>query len=249
MLLSTCVSQMVLLLLGASGEPSKSRRRYRHRRRGSLWLKVGHGGTLDKSAEGVLVIGIGEDCKKLTTFLHNVDKGYTVTGKLGVATDTLDGSGKVTEEKPWDHVTKQDVEKVLADFRGEVTQVPPLYSALKFAGKRFSDRAREASAQGEVCEATPEPRKVTIHSLTLTDFNAPHFTIEVLCGSGTYMRSLVRDIGTKLGTVAHTEHLCRTQHGPFSLDDALPQSKWTVADIETAIGRTSGMLTKKRASE
>ena len=195
------------------------------------------------------MIGIGEDCKKLSTFLHNVDKGYTVTGKLGEATDTLDGSGEMMEEKPWEHVTKEDMEKVLDTFRGEITQVPPLYSALKVGGKRFSDRAREASSQGVACDVSPEPRKVVIRSLTLVNFNPPHFTMEVMCGSGTYMRSLVRDIGTKLGTVAHTEHLCRTQHGEFSLDDALPRSKWTVTEIESAIERWSRTLTKKRRNK
>lgn len=192
------------------------------------------------------MVGIGEDCKKLSTFLHNVNKGYTVTGKLGVATDTLDGTGDVTEEKPWEHITRQDLEKVLVDFHGEVTQVPPLYSALKVGGKRLSDRAREASAQGKACDVAPQPRQVTIHSISLTEFNPPHFTVKVLCGSGTYMRSLVRDIGTKLGTVAHMEHLHRTQHGPFSLDDALCKSKWTVSDIQSAIDNSSSKVTKKQ---
>ena len=209
-------------------------------------MKVGHGGTLDKSAEGVLVIGVGEDCKKLSSFLHNVDKEYTVTGRLGVATDTLDGSGSVTEEKLWEHVTKQDLETALVDFQGEIAQVPPVYSALKFEGKRMSDHAREASELGAACDLTPKSRQVTIHSLTLTDFNPPCFTIEVSCGSGTYMRSLVRDIGIKLGTVAHMEYLCRTRQGPFSLEDALCQSKWTVADIEVAIDRSCSKLTKKK---
>lgn len=206
---------------------------------------MGHGGTLDKSAEGVLVIGLGKDCKKLSSFLHKVYKGYTVTGVLGVATDTLEEYGNVTEEKPWEHVTKQDLEKVLVDFQGEIVQVPPLYSALKSGGIRFSDRAREASVQGMVCDVTPEPRQVTIHSLTVTDFNPPRFTIKVSCGSGTYMRSLVRDIGTKLGTVAHLEYLCRTQQGPFSIEDALCQSKWTVSDIEAAIEKCGTKLIKK----
>ena len=206
---------------------------------------MGHGGTLDKFAEGVLVIGLGKDCKKLSSFLHKVDKGYTVIGVLGVATDTLERSGNVTEEKPWEHVTKQDLEKVLVNFQGEIMQVPPLYSALKSGGKRFSDRAREASAQGIECDVTPEPRQVTIHSLAVTDFNPPRFTIEVSCGSGTYMRSLVRDIGTKLGTVAHIEYLCRTHQGPFSIVDALCQSKWTVSDIGAAIERNHSKLTEK----
>ena len=227
-------------------KPEKTRRRWHKRSlRNSPWLKVGHGGTLDKSAEGVLVVGIGDDCKKLSTYLHSVDKSYTVTGRLGIATDTLDGSGEVTEERSCDHVMKEDLAKTLVDFEGEISQVPPLYSALKHGGKRFSDRAREAAGQGASCDITPEPRQVTIHSIRLTEFNSPHFTIEVSCGSGTYMRSLIRDIGSKLGTVAHTEHLVRTQHGPFCLEDALPESKWTLSDISSAIERCSSKITKK----
>ena len=191
------------------------------------------------------MIGVGEDCKRLSTFLHDVDKGYTVTGKLGVATTTLDGSGEVTEEKPWEHISKENLEKALVDFQGEISQVPPLYSALKVDGKRLSDHAREASARGVECEVMPQARVINIHSISLTEFNPPHFTIEVLCGSGTYMRSLVQDIGTKLGTVAHTVHLCRTQHGLFTLEDALCKSKWTISDIESAIDRSSTKLTKK----
>ena len=194
------------------------------------------------------MVGVGEDCKKLATFLHDVDKGYTVTGRLGVATDTLDGSGDVTEEKPWEHVTKEEIVKVLVDFEGEITQIPPLYSALKCGGKRFSDRAREATAQGSACDVSPQPRQVTVHSVSLTQFNPPHFTIKVSCGSGTYMRSLIRDIGTKLGTVAHTVHLIRTEHGPFSLEDALTESKWTLTDISVAIDRSAGKIAKKTTS-
>ena len=180
----------------------------------------------------------------MSGFLHNVDKGYTVTGKLGTATNTLDGSGEVTEEKPWEHITKEDLEKVLIEFQGEISQVPPLYSALKVGGKRLSDHAREASAQSAECVVTPQPRVVNIHSINLTEFKPPHFTVEVLCGSGTYMRSLVQDIGTKLGTVAHMEHLCRTKHGSFSLEDALCKSKWTIPEIEAAIDKHSNKLTK-----
>lgn len=202
---------------------------------------------MDKPAEGVLVIGVGEDCKKMSVFLHDVDKGYTVTGKLGMATDTLDAAGEVTEEKPWQHVTKEDLEKVLVEFQGEVSQVPPLYSALKVDGKRLSDHAREASAQSAECVVTPQPRIVKIHLINLTEFKPPHFTVEVLCGSGTYMRSLVRDLGTKLGTVAHMEHLCRTKHGPFLLEDALCRSQWTVPEIEAAIDKHSSKLTKIRS--
>ena len=235
---------MIQLILG--DDSAKPRGRYWHRRasRKSSWLKIGHGGTLDKPAEGVLVIGIGEDCKRMSAFLHDVDKGYTVTGKLGTATNTLDGSGEVTEERPWQHITKEDLEKVLIEFQGEISQVPPLYSALKVGGKRLSDHAREASAQSAECVVTPQPRVVNIHSINLTEFKPPHFTVEVLCGSGTYMRSLVRDIGTKLGTVAHMEHLCRTKHGHFSLEDALCKSKWTIPEIEVAIDKHSNKLTK-----
>ena len=190
-------------------------------------LKVGHGGTLDKDAEGVLVIGVGEDCKKLQNFLQG-EKEYDAIGRLGVATDTLDSSGTVVEEKPWGHVTKVDLLNTLKKFQGEQLQTPPVISALKVRGRRMSDLAR----MGKTSDIEPKPRAITISKLELVDFSPPAFRIIVACSKGTYIRSLISDIGKSLRTVAHVKYLCRTKQGKqFYLENALSQEEWTVERI------------------
>ena len=202
--------------------PAKARQRGRR-------IKVGHGGTLDKSAEGVLVIGIGDDCKKLHHYLHG-DKTYVAMATLGQSTDTCDREGTVTKEKPYDHVTREKLEEVLETFKGEQEQTPPLFSALKFDGKRASDLARE----GKTVDMSEKKRTVTISDIKLLSFASPDFKISVSCSSGTYVRSLVRDIGNKLETVAVLSGLTRTQQGIFAVSEALPQDRWTADDIAAA---------------
>lgn len=191
-------------------------------------LKVGHGGTLDKQAEGVLVIGIGEDCKRLRQFLLG-DKCYECIGELGRSTDTYNTEGSITSEKPFTHIQIEDFENVLKTFQGDVMQIPPVYSAIKRGGKRLSDLARQG-----VC-VSPPPRLVTIHSISLLSLQLPHFSLSVSCSSGTYIRSLIHDIGQKLGSAAHMVYLCRTKQGPFLEENALREHKWTVDDIGRAI--------------
>lgn len=212
---------------------------------GRPWLKVGHGGTLDKFAEGVLVIGVGQDCKKLGVYTTNTTKGYEVTCELGKVTDTLDVNGKVVEEALWDHVGREDIEKALEAFRGEITQNPPLFSALRFQGKRFSDLALKAREANTAMPAAPKPRKVTIHSLEMLRFDPPYFTIAVTCSSGTYMRSLVRDIAAKVGTVGYSVSLARKQQGKFTEEMALRESDWTVERISEAIELADRMGTAR----
>uniref|UniRef100_A0A8C7EH38 tRNA pseudouridine(55) synthase n=1 Tax=Nothoprocta perdicaria TaxID=30464 RepID=A0A8C7EH38_NOTPE len=134
-------------------------------------LKIGHGGTLDSAATGVLVVGIGKGTKMLSTILAG-SKKYTAIGRLGKATDTLDATGKVTEEKPYDKVTKGDLESVLQKFTGDIMQVPPLYSALKKDGERLSSLMK----RGEAVEAKPA-RPVKVYSLSLQHFQPPLFTL------------------------------------------------------------------------
>ena len=196
-------------------------------------LKVGHGGTLDQDAEGVLVIGVGEDCKKLQTFLQG-GKEYDAIGRLGVATNTLDSSGTVVEEKSWDHVTKERLLNTLENFKGAQLQTPPAISALKIRGKRMSDLVRMGMAN----DIELKPRAITISKLELVDFSPPTFRIIVACSKGTYIRSLISDIGKNLGTVAHMKYLCRTRQGQyFSLENALSQNDWTVEGIVEASAR------------
>ncbi|NXO39733.1 TRUB1 synthase, partial [Locustella ochotensis] len=200
-------------------------------------LKIGHGGTLDSAATGVLVVGIGKGTKMLGTMLAG-SKKYTAIGMLGKATDTLDATGKVTEEKPYDQVTKGDLENVLQKFTGDIMQVPPLYSALKKDGERLSTLMK----RGEAVEAKPA-RPVRVYSLSLQQFQPPLFTLDVECGGGFYVRSLVNDIGKELSTCATVQELTRTKQGPFTLEEhALQEDKWTIDEIARSLEHCTALL-------
>ncbi|XP_055032872.1 pseudouridylate synthase TRUB1 [Misgurnus anguillicaudatus] len=200
------------------------------RKRKKQPLKIGHGGTLDSNASGVLVVGIGEGTKMLTTMLAG-SKKYIAVGELGKATDTLDATGNVIEEKNYDHITKEALEEKFKQFTGEIMQVPPLYSALKKDGKRMSVLLK----QGQEVEAKPA-RPVTVYNLTLQDFSPPLFTIDVECGGGFYVRSLVDELGKALSSCAHIKELTRTKQGQFTLEEhALKEDRWTLTDISQAL--------------
>jgi len=175
--------------------------------------KIGHGGTLDPLATGVLPLYLGEGTKLAPFNLEGV-KGYVVTLKLGQETDTLDADGQITAEREVS-CTRQRVEEALGPFRGKIRQKPPLYSAVKHRGVPLYRRAR-AGETPEVGE-----REAVIHSLELTEFSPPRVTLEVLCGRGTYIRSLGADLGRSLGCGAHVVELRRTRSGKFTLDQAL----------------------------
>ncbi|XP_066276998.1 pseudouridylate synthase TRUB1-like isoform X2 [Branchiostoma lanceolatum] len=193
-------------------------------------IKLGHGGTLDRSAAGVLVLGLGKGTKQLHDLLNTTQKRYIAEGLLGKATDTSDTGGEITEEKPFDHVTEDTFRQTMDTFTGEQMQVAPIYSALKVGGERMSDRVR----RGETVEPKP-PRSVVVHSLELLSFNPPHFQLGVTCGAGFYVRSLVHDLGHAVDSCAHLTSLCRVQQGIFTLEQALPPEKWTLPDIEAAV--------------
>ncbi|XP_072280454.1 pseudouridylate synthase TRUB1 [Pyxicephalus adspersus] len=217
-------------LLGEAGL-----KEYGKRRRQTL--KIGHGGTLDCSASGVLVVGIGDGTKMLGTMLGG-SKKYTAIGELGKGTDTLDALGAVTEEKPYDHITREDLEKALKSFTGDIMQVPPLFSALKKDGKRLSCLVRE----GVEVEEKPA-RPVTVYGMTLTDFQPPLFTLDIECGGGFYVRSLVRDIGKALSSCASVKELTRTKQGPFTLEDhALGEDSWNIERVAQSLQEYSHLL-------
>uniref|UniRef100_W5L955 Pseudouridylate synthase TRUB1 n=1 Tax=Astyanax mexicanus TaxID=7994 RepID=W5L955_ASTMX len=200
------------------------------RKRKKQAVKIGHGGTLDSNASGVLVVGIGEGTKMLTTMLAG-SKKYTAVGELGKATDTLDCTGSVVQENNYDHITREAFEEKLKEFTGEIMQVPPLYSALKKDGKRLSVLLK----QGQEVEAKPA-RPVTVYNLTLQDFNPPLFTLDVECGGGFYVRSLVDDLGKALSSCAHIRELIRTKQGQFTLEEhVLREERWTFQDISQSL--------------
>lgn len=175
--------------------------------------RAGHGGTLDPIATGVLPICVGAGTK-LAQFLLADDKAYEAEGVLGVTTDTLDRTGRVIGERPVS-VTRDALAAVLAAHTGEQAQIPPMYSAIKQGGVRLYERARA----GEEVERAP--RTIRIDRLELIAFAPPRFRIAIACSKGTYVRSLVADVGQALGTGAHLAELRRTRSGKFTLDQAV----------------------------
>jgi tRNA pseudouridine55 synthase len=176
--------------------------------------KVGHTGTLDPFATGVLVLGINQGTK-LIPYVDKTDKEYHGVMVLGVGTDTFDVTGNVVSEASHDKITRDDVISACEDFIGEIEQQPPLYSAVKIDGVRLYELARRG------IEVNVAPRRVHIYSLSVADYTPPRVTFNVTCSPGTYIRTLAVDIGKTLGVPAHLERLVRTRSGPFSIDQAL----------------------------
>jgi tRNA pseudouridine55 synthase len=165
-------------------------------------------------ATGLLVMGVGR-ATRLLRFLGDLPKVYLGAGMLGVETDTLDADGAVVREAPVT-VTEDEVRAAMARFVGDIEQRPPAYSAVKVGGRKLYEAAR----QGVAVEAPP--RRVTVERFDLTAFALPRFAFEVRCSSGTYVRSLVADVGAGLGCGAHLVQLRRTEVGPFRVDHARP---------------------------
>ncbi len=182
--------------------------------------KVGHGGTLDPMATGVLPVFIGS-ATKAVDLLPDSGKSYRAGFRLGLTSDTLDIWGELSEEKPV-NIEKERLEAVLERFRGEIEQTPPMYSALKVGGKKLCDLARQG------IEVERKSRKITISRLDLLEFDGKNGKIEVDCSTGTYIRSLVDDIGKALGTGAVMTELRRTRACGFTLDGC-----FSVDDVKT----------------
>ncbi len=176
--------------------------------------KIGHGGTLDPAATGVLPILIGE-ATKLTPYLVDLDKEYLATVRLGVSTDTQDLSGTVLETRPVPAMGAAVIEQALQAFVGRIRQVPPMYSALHHEGRRLYELAREG------VEVERTAREVTVHSIALESLAPPDFTLRVRCGKGFYVRTLAADLGAALGPGGALATLVRTRVGPYRLEDAV----------------------------
>lgn len=186
--------------------------------------RIGHAGTLDPDATGVLLVGLGR-VTRLMRFLQETTKSYRGVIAFGTATNTLDAAGEVLERTPMP-VDRADVEAALPAFRGDILQVPPMVSALKVDGKRLHELARA----GKIVERAPRPARIDrfdIESFTAGAF--PEASVIVDCSSGTYIRSLAADVGTALGGCAHLASLRRLRVGEFTIDDATPLER-LVAD-------------------
>ncbi|MFH1218571.1 MAG: tRNA pseudouridine(55) synthase TruB [Candidatus Peregrinibacteria bacterium] len=177
--------------------------------------RVGHAGTLDPLATGLLIVAVGrENTRELGKFLKS-DKEYVVSAKFGSVSDTYDSEGKVEECDVLKKCSRKEVEELIErEFLGEIDQVPPKYSALKVGGRKACDVMRKG---GDV-ELTS--RKVKVYKFDVIEFKWPVVTFKVACGSGTYIRSLVHDLGQKLGCGAYVAELRRTKVGDYSVEDA-----------------------------
>lgn len=182
----------------------------RQARRWCNTRRVGHAGTLDPMATGVLPIAVGQSTRLIEYFMAG-DKIYQATMKLGAVTDTQDAEGSILEEKDWHSVDRAALEAVVATFVGRIEQLPPMYSALKKDGKPLYQLARQG------IEVERQPRPVQIDSLVIDDCQLPYVTFTVHCSKGTYVRTLCHDIGQQLGCGAHMTALRRLACGQFEL--------------------------------
>ncbi|MEG3080150.1 tRNA pseudouridine(55) synthase TruB [Halomonas sp. 5021] len=182
--------------------------------------KAGHTGTLDPMATGLLPICLGE-ATKFSSHLLEADKVYRTRVELGTITDTGDAEGAVIEQHDVPSLTVNDIESVLSGFRGEIDQVPPMYSALKHEGKKLYELAREGK------QVERAARRVSVYDARLLSFEGTAFELEVSCSKGTYIRTLAEDIGKALGCGGHISQLRRLKTGPFNGD-----AMWTLEALE-----------------
>jgi len=186
--------------------------------------RVGHAGTLDPMASGVLPICFGQGTR-IIEFLQEASKVYRAHIELGTATDTYDASGKIIMQGDYSSISREQLGKALKSFCGAILQTPPMFSAVKYNGQRLYSLARKGIS------VKRKSRPVTIHNLTLTNFNPPLLTLEVECGRGTYIRSLANDLGEMLGCGAHLFELNRLSYGPFDIGDAISLTLFEIAVI------------------
>lgn len=189
-------------------------------RRGTGIRKVGHAGTLDPRASGVLVLCLGS-ATRLSEYLSTASKRYQAVIRFGSATQTYDAEGDVvlqTGNAP----TRKEIDEILPEFMGDISQVPPPYSAIKVKGSKAYELAREGK------EVELDPRVITIYDLKVSSYKAPDLALEIECSAGTYIRSIAHDLGERFSTGAHLAALRRVKSGPFSIDDAIPFPKLEV---------------------
>jgi tRNA pseudouridine55 synthase len=176
--------------------------------------KVGHTGTLDPEASGVLPVCMGKATKIIDYIMEN-QKSYRVTFRLGIITDTYDLEGTIIKTSPVEHIKEEEVKEVISKFIGEIEQVPPMYSALKVNGKRLYELARQGK------EIERQARKIFIYDIANIDIKLPFVSMDVTCSKGTYIRSLCFDIGEQLKVGAVMTALCRTANGAFTLENGV----------------------------
>lgn len=187
--------------------------------------KIGHAGTLDPLATGLLIVCTGKFTKKINEYM-GMTKVYTGTITLGATTPTYDLESEPTDKKPYDHLTQADIEAAFRVFTGPIMQIPPAHSAIKVDGKRVYELARAGK------EVKLEPRPVTIEAFELTGMELPLVHFKVTCSTGTYIRSLANDVGQQLGCGGYLSKLVRTHIGAFDLADAMSPEQVEAAFIK-----------------
>lgn len=208
--------------------------------------KVGHTGTLDPLAEGVLPILVGKGTLA-SKYLINHDKKYIVELQLGTKTDTADGEGRIVKQQPVNKeiLTTKNIEKILQSFVGKQEQIPPIYSAIKINGKKLYEYARKGQ------EIELKPRKIEIYNIKLINYSVEEKQIkfEVFCGKGTYIRSLCEDIAIKFGTVGYMKSLKRIQVGDFKIEDSITIDELNNIIQKNELDKTKTIITLEKLFE
>ena len=176
--------------------------------------KVGHAGTLDPLATGMLIVCTGKFTKRINEYMAQ-EKEYTGTITLGAITPTYDLESEPQDGKPYEHITKAEIDKAVLQFIGDIQQLPPAHSAIKVDGKRLYELARQGK------EVKLEPRNIRISECEITRVDLPVLEFRVVCSTGTYIRSLANDLGQALGCGGYLSSLCRTRIGEFTLDQSM----------------------------
>jgi tRNA pseudouridine55 synthase len=188
-------------------------RNYIRKQLGIKKIKIGHAGTLDPLACGLLILCTGKMTKRIEEF-KEFDKEYTGTFVLGATTASFDLEKEIDCHYPWEHITKEEIFAAVVRLTGSYDQIPPIFSAKKINGKRAYEYARNDQ------EVIMKPRNITISAFEVQELDLPNIHFRVACSKGTYIRALARDLGVELDTGAHLSALCRTRIGPYHLRDA-----------------------------
>jgi tRNA pseudouridine55 synthase len=198
-------------------------RNYIRKQFGIKKIKIGHAGTLDPLASGLLILCTGKMTKRIEEF-KEFDKEYTGTFILGATTASFDLEKEIDFHYPWEHITKEEILAAVIKLTGNYDQLPPVFSAKKIKGKRAYDYARKDQ------EVIMVPKNITISAFEVQELNLPEVHFRVACSKGTYIRALARDLGLALNTGAHLSALCRTRIGPYHLRDA-----FDIDDLKSAL--------------
>ena len=192
--------------------------------------KIGHGGTLDPFATGLLIVLLGKGTKLMNT-IHSLKKEYIVKAEFGYATNTQDVMGEKTEIcENFKQVSQEEIEqKIKEKFLGEISQLPPIFSAKKIDGRKAYDLAREGK------EVKIEPKNITLFSFNFVHYNWPYSTFKILCSTGTYVRTLIYDLGKEIGTYATAIELERTKIGDFDITDSISSEDITEENSEVVM--------------